>query len=297
MVSQLYIYSNMLEILTKTLPNGIFVRHWQIEEPRAIVLAVHGMGTHSGRFTRMADGLARAGFASYCYDHPGHGHSPGKRGHFESYSDMLDALESVLDHVKNKHSDLPIFLFGHSMGGNIVANFVIRRKPELTGVVLSSPWFKLAFTPPFFKMMLAKVAVRLFPSLSQSSKLNVNYISHDEEVLKAYDEDPLIHSSITPRFFLETSKAGLYALEHANEFALPLYLYHGTEDCITSFDSSNLFSQKVPNCRFKAWEGCFHEVHHEWVYPELMKTIVAFMEERLPSEQKSEDDYPLQAAG
>lgn len=168
-------------------------------------------------------------------------------------------------------------MFGHSMGGNVVANFVIRRKPQLSGVVLSSPWLKLAFNPPFFKMILAKLVVNIFPSLRQKSTLKINYISHDPEVLKAYDEDELVHSYITPRFFLETSKAGEYALKHAEEFQLPLYLYHGTEDHITSYSASVKFSKLVTGCQFKSWEGCYHEVHNEWVHEDLMKTMDSFM--------------------
>jgi len=276
-----YLYNNMLESLSKTLPNGIFLRHWEIKDPIGVVVSVHGMGTHSGRFEKMASGLAKMGIMSYGYDHPGHGNSPGKRGHVNSYDDLLNALESVVNYVKTKHSDLPVFVFGHSMGGNVVANFVIRRKPDLDGVVLSSPWLKLAFSPPFFKMMLARAVVSFWPGLTQSSKLNVNYISHNPEILKAYDEDPLVHAKITPKFFLETNKAGYYALEHANEFKLPLYLYHGTADHITSFDASVQFAKKVPNCIFEPWEGCYHEVHHEWVYPELMNSISSFVQDRI----------------
>ncbi len=267
----------MLETFTQILPNGIFLRHWKVDEPKAIVLAVHGMGTHSGRFESVAKNLAAEGYSSFCYDQPGHGNSPGKRGDFNSYNHLLDTLQNVLDHCRSMHPGLPAFIFGHSMGGNVVANFVLRRKPELNGVVLSSPWFKLAFNPPFFKMMLAKLVVNIFPALSQQSKLKVNYISHDSSVLQAYDEDPLIHSYITPRFFLETSKAGQYAIDHANEFHLPLYMYHGTDDHITSYPASVKFASQLPTIQFTSWQGCYHEVHNEWVREELMKEIVEFM--------------------
>ncbi len=270
----------MFETFTKTIPEGIFLRHWKVGEPKGVVLAVHGMGTHSGRFERFAKSLAEAGYTSFCYDHPGHGNSPGKRGHFTHYGQLLDTLQLALDEVKYQYPDKPIFLFGHSMGGNVVANFVIRRKPSVNGVVLSSPWFKLAFNPPFFQMMLAKMVVNIFPGLSQQSKLQINYISHDPHVLKEYDEDPMIHSYITPRFFLETSAAGLYALNHAAEFELPLYLYHGTEDHITAFPASKSFASKVKSCQFKAWEGCYHEVHNEWVKEELFSEIVSFLESK-----------------
>ncbi len=267
----------MLEILTRTVPEGIFLRHWKVEDPKGVVLAVHGMGTHSGRFDHFAKTLATFGYTSFCYDQPGHGNSLGKRGHFSSYDDLLNALQAILDDVKSQYPDNPVFLFGHSMGGNVVANFVIRRKPELNGVVLSAPWFKLAFNPPFFQMMLAKLVVNIFPGLRQQSKLNVNYISHDPEVLKDYDDDELIHSYITPRFFLETSKAGLYALEHASEFDLPLYMYHGTSDHITLQPASKAFADKVKSSQYKAWEGCYHEVHNEWVKEELFAQIVPFL--------------------
>ncbi|MES2627684.1 MAG: lysophospholipase [Bacteroidota bacterium] len=273
----------MLEIFEDRLPNGIFFRTWNVAGPKAVMLAVHGMGTHSGRFSGIASGLAEAGIASVCYDHPGHGNSPGKRGHFRNYDELLDTLQLMLDRVRTDFPGLPVFFFGHSMGGNVVANFVIRRKPKVDGVVLSSPWLRLSFNPPFFKMMLARLVVNLLPGLTQESKLNINYISHDPEVLKAYDQDKLVHSYITPRFFLETVKAGLYALANPSGFGLPLYIYHGTEDHITSFAASEKFAQGVKNCRFKAWDGCYHEVHNEWVKAELMGEMVGFVELRMES--------------
>lgn len=273
------IFKGMLESFTHHLPDGIFVRHWKSDTPKAIIVAAHGMGTHSGRFEAIAQSMAKSGYASFCYDHPGHGNSPGKRGHIESYDQLLDTYQQVLDYAKSLYPDLPVFLFGHSMGGNVVLNFILRRKPEAAGAVISSPWIKLAFNPPFFKMVLAKMVVNLFPALRQSSKLNVIYISHDPEVLRTYGNDPLIHSYITPRFFLETSKAGLYALEHAAELPIPVYLFHGTEDHITSFAASKEFASKSEMCTFREWPGCYHEVHNEWVKEELMKSQVEFLNE------------------
>lgn len=271
----------MLETFTETLPGGLFLRHWKIEKPKAMVLAVHGMGTHSGRFEGIAAELAEEGVCSFCYDHPGHGNSPGKRGHFESYDELLDALADVEKHCRAKYPDLPLFLYGHSMGGNVVANYILRRKPLISGAIISSPWLKLAFDPPFFKLILAKMVVNLFPGLRQRSSLNVNFISHDPEIRAKYDNDPMVHSFITPKFFLETSKAGLYALEHAREFTTPLYLYHGTEDHVTLFSASKKFAANAPNCTFTEWEGCYHEVHNEWVKKDLMKDIFGFIDKRI----------------
>ncbi|HEX4888284.1 MAG TPA: alpha/beta hydrolase [Luteibaculaceae bacterium] len=263
------------------LSSGVFVRQWGDPGLDTAVVAVHGMGTHSGRFDKIGSWLAQNGVKSYCYDHPGHGLSPGKRGHIDSYEDLLQPLDELLDRVVAEVGADRVFLFGHSMGGNVALNYLLRRKPELAGAVISSPWLKLAFDPPFFKMMLAKWLVNVFPALKQESKLNVNYISHDREVLKNYDQDPLIHQQITLRFFLEVSKAGLYALDHASELHIPAFLFHGTDDHITSFEASQQLSTRSNNIQFKAWPGCYHEVHNEWVFDELMDQTLQFIHQQI----------------
>jgi acylglycerol lipase len=243
-----------------------FGQKWQPETaPKAVVALVHGMGEHSGRYTYWVNFLVRNHYAVMGFDHRGHGKSEGQRGHTPKYEYLLDDVENFLRQVKINYPDLPIFLFGHSMGGNVVLNYALRRNPLIKGVIASAPWLKLGFVPPQWKIGLAKLVNRIYPKLPQPTDLEVDAISRDAEEVKRYINDPLVHGKTTPRFFLEGTAAAEWALSNAYNFNLPLILYHGSADRLTSPEGSKLFAQKVKpeHITFKIWENAYHELHND----------------------------------
>lgn len=251
------------------------------EKPKALVCIVHGMGEHSGRYAHVAEYFVNAGYSVFAYDHRGHGKSGGKRGHTPSYELLLDGVSEALEQAEKIASGVPKFLYGHSMGGNVVLNYVLRRKPQLAGVIASSPWLKLAFEPPKFEVTLGRLVNNIFPGFTQSTKLDATAISRDKKVVDAYTNDPLVHDKISARFFVETYSAAVYALEHAAELKLPLLIFHGTDDRLTSPEGSKQFAEKVKeNCTLKIWDGFFHETHNEPEKEEVLKYMVTWMDER-----------------
>ncbi|KPV48748.1 hypothetical protein SE17_36400, partial [Kouleothrix aurantiaca] len=131
--------------------------------PRAAVTLVHGYGEHSGRYRHVAAALADAGFALVTGDHRGHGKSGGARGHTPSYEHILDDIGAMLEAAHARFPGLPQFIYGHSMGGNFTLNYVLRRRPQLAGVVATGPWLRLAFEPPRWQVTLARVMDRVYP--------------------------------------------------------------------------------------------------------------------------------------
>lgn len=251
-------------------------------KPKAVICIVHGMGEHSGRYAHVAEYLVDSGYSVIAYDHRGHGKSGGKRGHTPSYDLLLDGVSDLLKHAEKIAPGTPKFIYGHSMGGNVVLNYALRRKPEIAGVIASSPWLKLAFEPPKFEVKLGKFVNNIFPAFSQSTKLDSTAISRDKNVVKAYDNDPMVHDKITARFFVETYAAGLWALEHAAEMKLPLLIFHGTEDKLTSPDGSQEFAEKLKeNCTFRLWDGFYHETHNEPEKEEVLKYVVTWLDQCL----------------
>ena len=238
---------------------------------------VHGMGEHCLRYEHVAKAFNKAEYSVYSFDHRGHGRTEGKRGHTPSYDHLLDTVEDALKRASMENADKPIFLYGHSMGGNVVLNMALRRKPEIKGVIASSPWLKLAFEPPKLQVMLAKVVKGVLPGLTQPSKLDVNSISRDKEEVKKYSEDPMVHDRISTIFFLSAHEAGLYALEHAKEFGYPLYIFHGTEDKLTSHDASKQFAEARPASNWKSWVGLYHECHNEPEKEEVLDSMIEWV--------------------
>ncbi|MEI7463124.1 MAG: lysophospholipase [Candidatus Taylorbacteria bacterium] len=232
--------------------------------PKAMILLIHGLSDHAGRYHHVGSYFAASGYVMIIADLRGNGKSFGKRGHFILYKRIMDDISMFIKEARIRHPALPLVIYGHSMGGNLVLNYLIRHKPDVTGAIVTSPWLRLTFKPPLYKVIMAKLVNKVFPSITQADGVIPSYLSHDREVTMKYIADPLVHSRISVRTFLEISNAGEYALSNAEKVGCPLLLMHGTEDSLTSFSASLEFSNKmIVSHTFKAWDGLFHELHNE----------------------------------
>ncbi len=259
-----------------------YMQGWEPEHPKAVAALVHGQGEHTGRYAHVGSGLSEAGYTLVGFDLRGHGRSDGQRGHSPGYETLMDDVARFLQQVATRYPELPVFLYGHSLGGAIVVNFALRRKADLVGVIATGPLFKLAFEPPAIKLILAGVMNSIFPRFSQDSGLDHTALSRDPEIVRAYEADPLVNGRITARHFYGFHNAGLWALEHAEELSLPLLLMHGTADRITSESASREFARKAgPLVTFHAWEGFFHELHNEPENAEVIRTMIEWMDGKL----------------
>jgi alpha-beta hydrolase superfamily lysophospholipase len=242
----------------------LFCRSWEGESPRANIVLVHGHGEHSLRYEHMAAFYNQNQISVISFDLRGHGKSGGKRGHTPNYDAMLNDIEDVIDNVVAESPAVPCILYGHSMGGNLVLNYGFRNPTNVKAVVASSPWIKLAFDPPQSKIMMAKLLNGIFPAMTLGSGLDASLLSHDKSVCSKYQQDPLVHDLISVRMYNEMYNHGLTALENAAKFPLPLFLFHGSEDQLTSPAASTEFAKKMgKKATLKIWEGLYHETHNE----------------------------------
>lgn len=260
-----------------------FGRGWEpAKGTKAAVALVHGLGEHTGRYSHVGEAFAKAGYALMGFDLRGHGESSGIRGHSPDYEALMEDLQEFLGQVGARYRDLPLFLYGHSMGGNLVINYVLRRKPELRGVIATGPWLKLAFDVSPARYGMARFMSRLFPSLTQASGLEQDALSREPQVIDDYAVDPLVHDRISVRQFVGIHDSGVWALEHADELRLPLLLMHGTDDRIVSEPASREFAERGGDrVTFRAWEGLYHEIHNEPERKEVLATMISWMDERL----------------
>lgn len=242
-------------------------------DPIAIVALVHGLSDHLGRYEQFADFLNKNGIAVIGMDFQGHGKSSGKRGHVRSYELFLANIENLLIQARLEYNNTPLFLYGHSLGGNIVANYVLRHQSkEITGSIISAPFFELAFKPPTWKIKFAKILNRVWPSLTLSNELDPMELSHDPLVGKAYLEDPLVHGKISAGVFNSAIIQGNWALENAGLLNYPLLIMHGSDDTITSYRASERFAKEAGTlATLKIWEGLRHEIQNENNKEEVMK--------------------------
>ena len=261
----------------------LFGQWWKPQEIRAVIVLVHGMGSHSGRYSSfVVPEFIDKGFAVISFDHFGHGHSEGKRGTCPGYEAVLDSVSEIFQKADEFFKDYPKFLYGHSMGGNVVLNYVAHRNPEVAGVVATSPFLRIAFPTPFWKMTLGKIFYRIAPHVTFSSGIEARYISRDEKEVKRYKEDKLVHDRVSPNFTFPFIEAGENIIGLASKFHHPLLLLHGTDDYITSHYASKAFAKQAENYTdLKLMEGGYHELHNDLDKHEVMNYITNWMESKL----------------
>lgn len=261
-----------------------FAQYWKPDNDtdKPVICIVHGMGEHSSRYYNLINYFIEKGYYITAFDHRGHGKSEGKKGHTPSFDLLLEGITQLLTETESLFKDKQKVLYGHSLGGNLVLNYALRLKSDLLGVIASSPWLKLAFEPPTLQVELGKFVNIFFPSFTQSTNLDHSAMSRDPDEVEKYMKDPLVHDYISSNMFLALRDAGKWAMEHASLFPLPLLLYHGTADEVTSCQASEQFAEKVEkNITFKLWEGYFHECHNDKGRKDVFDYINAWIEQQI----------------
>lgn len=251
------------------------------ENIRAGIILVHGIGEHIQRYSHWVEKFNEKGFGIVGVDLPGHGKSDGKRGKLNSYSLTDEMLDFLIAEFKKTFPEIPVFIYGHSLGGGIVLQYILQKNPEIKGAVVTSPWLRLSFEPAKFKLVLARIMKSLLPSLVQPSGLVVSHISHDQKVVDAYISDPLNHDKISVGLLHSAITAGEYSLNHAEDLKVPLLIMHGSDDQITSPQGSREFALKTNMAEFKIWDGGYHELHNETFKDEVFSYIVNWIEKQI----------------
>jgi alpha-beta hydrolase superfamily lysophospholipase len=265
----------------------LYGQGWQPESGlSAVVCLVHGLGEHSGRYAGLAADLCKAGVALMSFDLRGHGRSAGLRGHAPSLDALMDDIDMLLEHAQRRFLTVPHFLYGHSLGGLLVLNYALRRSPEVAGVIASAPPLRLAFDPPAARVFLGRIMDRFRPQFQQPTGLDTRALCHDPQVIREYVQDPLVHDRISARLYLSMLDAGEWALAHAAEFKMPLLIFHGGADRLTSTRATREFAGQVKgDCTHCEWEGFYHEPHNEPQRAEVVARVVGWIKARLPQGQ------------
>jgi alpha-beta hydrolase superfamily lysophospholipase len=263
---------------------NIFAAMWEpkVVAPRAVVCLVHGLGEHILRYAHVAEALGKDGFVFFGFDLRGHGRSEGERGHFNSDEDFLSDIDLLLEQARARYPGLPIFLYGHNLGGILVLNYCLKRRPALKGVIATGTGLRTALEEQPVKILLVKVLGSIMPKTTLSSGLDTNGLSRDTSVVQAYVTDPLVHDRTTLGFGKIMLGVIRWTLTHVAEFPLPLLLMHGKEDRV-AFPAGSIEVAAVLKERatLVLWEDMFHEIHNEPGKVEVFKTMTMWLDARL----------------
>lgn len=262
----------------------LFVRVREAAEPtRAEVVLTHGLGEHSGRYRHVAEVLAAKGVRVWCYDLRGHGRSEGRRGDAADYGLLLDDLARVHALAQREAGGRPVFLLGHSLGGQITLNYLLRRGGECRGVVACAPWLRLAFAPARWRVSLAAVAARCWPRWTQQTPISWERLSRDVEHLASLPDPDLVHHRISARLFFAIEQAGAAALADAAGLRAPVLLLHGGADSVTSMEATREFHERAgaADKTFALYPDARHETHNDLCRDQVLRDVATWIEARL----------------
>lgn len=260
----------------------LFAQAWLVDKPKAAVALVHGIAEHSSRYRHAAEFLAERGYTVYTFDLRGHGRSPGKRILFQHMDQHSTDVATFLQWVQRETTEVPLFLFGHSMGGLVVTYYVLTAKPSLRGVILSAPAIKLDDVSPML-LAIARLLAKVTPALPMR-QLEFAAISRDPTVLEENRNDPLIyHGGIPVSTGLAMARAVAHVQQQMTEFRLPLLLLHGTGDrMVTPEASKQLYAQAATTDKeLKLYEGLYHELLNEPEKEEILEDIIRWLDAHL----------------
>ena len=263
-----------------------YMQGWEPEgTSKAIVCLIHGIGEHTGRYAHVGKALNEAGYALYGFDLRGHGQTPGPRGYIPSFDVVMQDIHQFIEFQKQEHPGLPVFLYGHSLGGILVLAYVIQHGDGLNGVIASAPGMHNAIQEQKLKLILVKLLGTLVPKLTLASGLDVNGLSRDPKVAEAYTHDPLVHD----RMSVALGVIGLAAIDvcfaGAKEFKSPLLIVHGTADWLAYTSGSEKFlklaGEMNKDITLKLWDGMYHELHNEPEQAEVFKVMIEWLDKHL----------------
>ena len=269
----------------ETLPSGVRYRHWRPDAPpRAVVLLLHGLGEHSGRYQQVASLMCRRGFAVLAPDHIGHGESPGTRVMVRHFDDYLPAVDALRDVISEDYPQLPCFLLGHSMGGLLAGRVLLDRQQQYQGVLLSGPAFAAAEPPPALVQWIAKLLAKVLPSLGVMA-LDASGVSRDPAVVAAYINDPLVnHGKVTAGLAVAIFATMERVMSEAPLITLPILVCHGGADTMADPQGSEDFFAAITasDKTLKIFPDLFHEIFNEPEGDEIVTAYGDWIEARLP---------------
>lgn len=252
-------------------------------ESVAVVVVVHGVIEHGGRYAELAAELNRHEIAVYAVDLRGHGRSQGARAWVDRFEQYTGDVEAYIEHVRNAEPDRPLFLFGHSMGGLIIASLAAVKEPNVRGLILSAPAIELTDTLFPLLRRLAALASKLFPRL-RLVKLSGSKLSRDPEVLAQFQADPLVfHGRVPVRTGYEIIRAAGAVLDHLESITVPLLVLHGTGDAVTTAEGSRRLVARAGSTdkTLKLYEGLYHDLPREPEKEEIFADVVEWLSQRL----------------
>jgi alpha-beta hydrolase superfamily lysophospholipase len=272
--------------ITNTKNINLYYQSWCPEGVvKGILAIVHGLGGHSGMYLNMVKQLIPNNFAVYGIDLRGNGKSSGQRAYINSWDEYREDVGAFLEVVKSQNPGIPCFLFGHSMGGLTVLDYILRcpeAAKSLKGVI--------AFTPalgesgvPRTRIILGRILSRIYPRFSLSVGMDLSLASRNPEAIATYLQDTLRHTQGTARLSTEFFATLAWVQAHAADLHIPFLMMLAGADKVTLPEGGRVFFQKVnfEDKELREYPERYHNMHDDFDSDEVLADLTNWLQRHL----------------
>jgi len=263
---------------------SIYIQNWLPENPaKAVLLIVHGLNEHSGRYDYFSNFFVNEGFAVYSMDLVGHGKSDGTRAFVKDFVNYIDDINLYLDKIKQLQPGSPIFLIGHSMGGLIGALLLIDYPDQFAGAVLSGSVVQVPDDVSPLFISLGKFVSLVLPKLGLL-KIDLSGLSRNPDVVQAYKDDPLVNSGkFTARVSAEMNKSFDRVAVEGSRIKSPVLILHGGSDRIVNPACSHFLYALVSSDIKKLiiYDSFYHEIYNDPGHEQVFEDVSSWINNQL----------------
>jgi len=254
---------------------------YEAAAPRAAVLLLHGWFDHAGRWRELGERLREAGLSTYVLDLRGHGRSGGRRGHLSRFSQLLGDLQAFRRVVRLR-TGRPQVLVGLSFGALVALRYLETQPSDpIAAAVICSPWLGLAFRPPVWKLVAARLLADLWPTVPLPADLDAESLSRDPAVNRAYAEDADVHHVMTPGAWREIQWAQRAVAADGSRIESPLLFLLAGEDRVVDAPLARAFAGALEGGVPVRWyPEMYHEILHDPQREVAVGDILTFIDSR-----------------
>lgn len=246
-----------------------------------IVVLVHGLAEHSGRYSELEVKLNEEQFGVYKFDHRGHGKSEGEKCYYSDFNDLIEDINQIVERAKKSHTELPVYLIGHSMGGFGVACFGTKYPNKVDGIIISGGLTRDNHG------ISSGVPAELNDHFQLPNELTDGVCSV-ESVRLDYANDPLNSKTFSAGLIREIGQGVTWLKENTERFIDSVLILHGAEDTLVSYKDSLEFFKEIPaqDKQVKLYGNFFHEIFNEYGKDEVMSDVVNWIKFRIKENSK-----------
>lgn len=255
------------------------------DKPRAILIVLHGLGSHAGDFREFGKYFAEKGLAVFIPDQRGFGHYSGLKGHVMSFDEYVEDIQNLVMLAKDRYLNNIMFVFGSSMGGINAVRYAIKYPKEIDGLILHCPGVAQNLDIGVGKKIAGNLLSLLNVKKYVDSEINHEDTTRNPKVVKEMETDPLRFERVTPRFGIEGLRAAQDGFNSAGLIKIPVLLQQaGADKLVDPVRSKEFFDAlSIKDKTWKLYDGLYHQLHNEPEKEMVLGDLTDWLEKRLPT--------------